>query len=165
MPVSVGDALEHALALVALGGQVLGRDLERQRGPVVDEHVAVAVEDLAARRLDLDLADLVVLGLGQIAVARQHLQVPEPQEDDREHRQRDPAEHRDAERRTATSRASGCGRVGTSSVIGSDHYAVRNGIERAAPAAAQLSSTSAARRIAADERVEREREQEAEQRP
>ena len=51
-----------------------------------------------ARRLHRDLADLVVLGLLQVLVAREHLEVPEAEEDDREHHQGDPAEDRDAQR-------------------------------------------------------------------
>ena len=57
--------------------------------------LAVAVDDVAARRLDALLADLVVVRLGEVLVAGEHLQVPEPEEDDREERERDPAQDGD----------------------------------------------------------------------
>ena len=48
-----------------------------------------------ARGLDALLADLVVVRLGEVLVAGEHLQVPEPEEDDREERERDPAQEGD----------------------------------------------------------------------
>ena len=44
-------------------GSLSGRHLDRQADAVVDQHAAVAVDDLAARRLDLDLAHAVVVRL------------------------------------------------------------------------------------------------------
>ena len=92
---------EARVELSALGlglGQLVRSDLEREAWAVVDEHAAVAVEDLAARRLDLDLAQAVVVGLGPVTVAREDLEVPEAEEDDREHRERDAADHGDPDR-------------------------------------------------------------------
>src|SRR5206468_8862751 len=60
--------------------------------------MSVSVQDLAARRPHGDLADLVVLGRPQVLVPRQHLEVPEAKEDEREHHQRQPAENRHANR-------------------------------------------------------------------
>ncbi len=64
----------------------MGLYLEREVGPVRDEDLAVPVEDLPPRRLHPDLADAVVVGEVEVLVARQHLQVPEAQEDHREDR-------------------------------------------------------------------------------
>ena len=84
-------------ALLAL--RQLGRlDLKGERRAVLDQDLAVAVDDLAARRLHGELAHLVVLRLGQVLVAGEHLQVPEAQEDDREGDDADPAEDRDPQR-------------------------------------------------------------------
>jgi hypothetical protein len=83
------DSLEPAHQRRALGtglGQVLGLHLERHVGSVGDQHLAVAVEDVATRRLHPDLPHPVVVGQAQVLVAREHLQVPEPQEDHREDR-------------------------------------------------------------------------------
>ena len=75
-------------------GQFLGVELERQAGAVVDQDVAVAVEDVAARGDHFELAGAVVLRLGQVLVAGEHLQVPEPEEEHREEGDGDAAEHR-----------------------------------------------------------------------
>ncbi len=93
----------HPLALVV--GQLAGRDLHGQAGAVVHQHPAVAVHDLAARRLHLDLAHAVVVGLGLVLVAREHLQVPEAEEDDPEGHQRDAADQRHAEGQLGRERA------------------------------------------------------------
>ena len=76
-------------------GQLLGVELERQAGAVVDQDVAVAVEDVAARGDLFVLASAVVLGLGQVLGAGEHLQVPEPEEEHGEERDRDAAENGD----------------------------------------------------------------------
>ena len=87
------------LPALALRPRQLGRlELERQRGPVGDERLSVAIQDLAARRPHRDLADLVVLGRLRVLVPGQHLEVPEAEEDDREHHQRQAAEDRHAKR-------------------------------------------------------------------
>jgi hypothetical protein len=96
-------ARRHLLApgrgRVALGGgQRLGAELDDRRRAVLHEDVAVTVEDLAARRLDAQLAHAVVARLLQVLVARQHLEVPQAEEDDREQHERDPAEDGDPQR-------------------------------------------------------------------
>ena len=93
-------ALRHALAprrrRLALGlGQAGGADLDDDRAAVRHDRLAVAVDDVPARRLDALLADLVVVRLGEVLVAGEDLQVPEPEEDDREQDERDPPEHGD----------------------------------------------------------------------
>ena len=79
-------------------GQFRGVELQRQAGPVVDEDVAVAVEDVAARREHPVFAGAVVLRLGQVVRAVDHLQVPEPEEEDGEEGDGDAAEHGDPQR-------------------------------------------------------------------
>jgi hypothetical protein len=93
-----GDVLAPRRGGVALGGrQALRIDLHDRGGAVLDEHVAVAVEDVAPRRLDAQLAHAVVARLLQVLVAREHLQVPQAEEDDREEHEGDPAQHGDAQ--------------------------------------------------------------------
>ena len=75
-----------------------GDDLHDRRDPRLDQHAAVAVDDVAARRLDPDLADAVLARLGDVVLARQHLQEPQAEEDDREQHEREAAEHGDAHR-------------------------------------------------------------------
>ena len=79
-------------------GHGVREDLHHRRGAGLDQRPAVAVDDVAARRLDLDLAHAVLAGLADVLVAGQHLQEPEPEEDDREEHERDAAEHGDAHR-------------------------------------------------------------------
>jgi hypothetical protein len=50
------------------------------------------------RRLDPQRAHAVVARLGQVLVAREHLQVPQAEEDDGEEHERDPAEDGDPQR-------------------------------------------------------------------
>ncbi len=68
----VGDLPESheqvRAALLALR-QLERLHLKGERRPVLDQNVAVAVEDLAARSLDRELTDLVVLSLRQVLVA------------------------------------------------------------------------------------------------
>jgi len=77
---------------------VVGRELDDLGRAVVDEDAPVPVDDLAARGRGDDRANAVVVGLCQVVVARQHLQVPEAEEDDREHDERNAAEDGDAQR-------------------------------------------------------------------
>ena len=94
-----GHLLAPRRGRVALGGgQALGIELDHRGGAVLDEHVAVAVEDVAARRLHAQLAHAVVARLLEVLVAGEHLQVPQAEEDDREEHEGDAAEHRHAQR-------------------------------------------------------------------
>ena len=130
-------------------GQLVGHDLDRLALAVVDEDVAVAVDDLAARRLDLDLADAVVVRLGQVLVAGQDLQVPEAEEDDPEDHERDAADDRDAQRELRRHRApSGLCR-------GTSPRQLRPLDVEAAEADRAASSAALRRRAAALERVVR----------
>ena len=91
-------AAQSARQVALVLGQLGGIELDDDREPVGDDDVAVAVDDLAARRLDAQLAHAVDGRLREELVARQHLQVPEAEEDDREQRERDAAEDRHAQR-------------------------------------------------------------------
>ena len=73
-------------------------ELDRRSGDVRDDDAAAAVEQRAARSLDADEAELVRLRGGEVLVAGEHLQRPQPQEEDAEHGERDDAEDRDAQR-------------------------------------------------------------------
>ena len=75
-------------------GQFRGVQLQRQAGAVVDQDFAVAVEDVAARGDHFELAGAVVLRLGQVLVAGEHLQVPEAEEENREEGDADAADDR-----------------------------------------------------------------------
>ena len=84
---------------VALGGgQALGIDLHHRRRAVLHQHVAVAIDDVAARRLHAHLAHAVVARLLEVLVAGEHLQVPQAEEDDREEHEGDAAQDRHAQR-------------------------------------------------------------------
>ncbi len=84
--------LEHAV------GQRAGLDLDDGRHARLHQHPAVAVDDVAARRLDDLLADLVLAGDRHVVLAGEHLQEPEAEEHDAEDDERDAAEHGDAHR-------------------------------------------------------------------
>ena len=84
--------VEHGL------GQRARDDLHHRRDARLDQDGAVAVDDVAARRLDPHLADAVVARLRDVVLARQHLQEPQAEEHDREQHEREAAEHGDAHR-------------------------------------------------------------------
>ena len=90
------EPLEHRVA--PLLRQVGRPDAHRRPGDVRDDRPARAVDDRAALRLDANRPQLVVLGRVHVAVAREHLQRPEAEEEDREDDQRQPGEHADAQR-------------------------------------------------------------------
>ena len=92
-----GEALDHPVAARLLR-HVADPELDRRARDVPDDHLALAVEDRAARRLDPDRAQLVVLGRVEVPLAREHLERPEPEEEHREDRERDDAEHADPDR-------------------------------------------------------------------
>ena len=105
----VGGRQARPLGLAALLAELVGllehrvgqraRDeLHHRRHARLDQHGAVAVDDVPARRLDPDLADPVVARLRHVVLARQHLQEPEAEEDDREQHEGEAAEHGDAHR-------------------------------------------------------------------
>jgi hypothetical protein len=58
--------------------QVLGAHFDGELGAVRHHHLAIAIEDVAARGLHADLADPVVVRLGPVLVAGEDLDVPEP---------------------------------------------------------------------------------------
>src|SRR4051812_6569228 len=64
----------------------------------VDDRLPAAVHDVTARRLDALVAHTVLVGVGDVLVAGQHLQVPQAEEDDREQRERDEAQAGHAQR-------------------------------------------------------------------
>ena len=90
------EPLEHRVA--PLLGQVGRPDPHSRARDVRDDRAARAVEDGAALRLDPDRPQLVVLGRVHVPVAREHLQRPEPEEEDREDQQGEPGEHADPQR-------------------------------------------------------------------
>ena len=94
----MGERADLAQPHAAPLRQVGRPDLHRRARDVRHEHVAVAVEDRAARRLHADVAALVVLRGAQELLAVQHLQRPEAQKEDREDGEREHAEEADAQR-------------------------------------------------------------------
>ena len=134
-----GEALDHPVAPLSWG--VADPQLDGRAGHVADDHPAVAVEDRAARRLDPDRAQLVVLGGVEVLRAREDLQRPEPEEQDCEDDQRDDAEDADPEgepRRQPVRRLTPSGRAGGSGARGCaahrTRWAVRQGARPLAPA-------------------------------
>ncbi len=69
-------------------------DLHREPGRVRHDHIAVAVEDVAARRRHDDRAHAVLRGRGHVLVGVQHLQRPQPEEEDAEQHRGDHAQRR-----------------------------------------------------------------------
>ena len=98
---NAGDLGERP-QLLQLGGPALrqvGRpELQARPRDVRHEHVPVAVEDRAARRVDPQAAHPVVVRAGEVLVPGQHLQRPEAKEEHGEDGEREKADHRDAER-------------------------------------------------------------------
>jgi hypothetical protein len=89
--VVVGE-LEHGL------GQLARHDLNDRGDARADQQAAVAVHDVAARRLDAHLAHPVLARLADVVLAREHLQEPQPEEHDREQHEREAAQQRHAQR-------------------------------------------------------------------
>jgi hypothetical protein len=97
--VDVEDAREALHELVAaFPGHVADPQLDRRPRDVGDDRPAAAVENRPARRLAPHEAELVVLGGVQVLVARQHLQRPQAQKEEREREQGDGAEDADPQR-------------------------------------------------------------------
>ena len=90
------EPLQHRVP--PLLGQVGGPDLHRRAGHVGDDRVAGAVEDRAARRLERNDAQLVVLRRVQIAVAGEHLERPQTEEEHGEDDEGERGEHADPHR-------------------------------------------------------------------
>ena len=101
----LGAAVEHFAdpgeqfpPVCRLGRKLDRVELECHAGPVVDQDVAIPVEDPAARCRDPHFAGPVLVGLGEVLVTGHDLQRPEPEEKDPEQDQADSADHRDATR-------------------------------------------------------------------
>src|SRR5262249_27805968 len=76
-PGDLGELMELARTLRPRGWQVLRANLHGELGAVPDHHLALPVEDVAARRLYTDLPDPVVVRLGAVLVPGEDLDVPE----------------------------------------------------------------------------------------
>jgi hypothetical protein len=88
-----GQAAQDLAAAVAEQRRL---DRDRPGGPVADHHPPAGVQDPASRRLDHHLADPVPLGQVAVALAGQHLEVPQArgqgdQQQRDQHRQRQQA--------------------------------------------------------------------------
>ena len=97
-PEELGQPAEHPLLLQS--GDILergGPDLHERPGLVGDEDVAVAVDDRAARCDDTEAANLVVVRVLEVALARDHLQRPEAEEERAEDDHGEHAEDRHAQ--------------------------------------------------------------------
>ena len=71
--------------------------LEGHHRAVVDQDLAVAIEDLAARWVNPDVEDAVVIGEGAVVLTVEDLQGPEPEEDRRDRDDDDRAQNRDTQ--------------------------------------------------------------------
>ncbi len=78
--------------------QVRRPKLDPRAGHVHDEGAPVSVDDRPARRFETERANTVVVGLGQVTVARQDLQRPEAHEQRGEDGKGEEPEHCDPER-------------------------------------------------------------------
>src|SRR5262249_8009192 len=79
-----GELEEPAHPPPGLGGEELGGDVDVERGRVVDEDVAVAVEELAAHRRDHLLGAEVVRRLLEVTLAAHDLELPQPPDEEDE---------------------------------------------------------------------------------
>ena len=92
------DPLAVDLGGLQLGVGQRGRgDLDDRRLLGLHERRVVAVDDVAARRLDADLAHAVLARLADVVLAGEHLQEPQAEEDDREQHEREAAQDGDAD--------------------------------------------------------------------
>jgi hypothetical protein len=103
VPAPLGLGLRERLAVVVgllpdAVRQVVRQHLHDGRLLGADELDAVRVHDVAARRLDPDLAHAVLARDRDVVLARQHLQEPETEEHDAEQDEREAAEHGDPPR-------------------------------------------------------------------
>ncbi len=87
------EAPELGPAGPGIARQVGGAHLQGHDRPVVDQDPAVAIEDLAARRMDADVEDAVVLSEGAVVLAVEHLDRPEAQQDGGDRRDHHGAEN------------------------------------------------------------------------
>ncbi len=107
----VGDGVAQLADLhLQMGGEPLELLVERAlrhvheadadvlAAAVLHDDLAVTVDDVAPRGGDRDGLEAVVVGLGDELLAAQDLQEPQAEEDDAEHRQGDPHDHRHAQR-------------------------------------------------------------------
>jgi hypothetical protein len=76
-----------------------GVDLHGERGGVRDQHVSVAVEDLSSRRRHRQGAHAVLRRGGHVPVGVQHLERPQPEQEDAEEHCGDDAERRRPQRK------------------------------------------------------------------
>ena len=93
----VAQLAQLASAGAAVAGQVGGSQLEGHHRTVVDQDLAVAIEDLAARWVNPDVEDAVVIGEGAVVLTVEDLQGPEPEEDRRDRDDDDRAQNRDTQ--------------------------------------------------------------------
>ncbi len=86
--------------------QVFAREIEAERGVVVDDHAAVPIQDFAARRQHRNGLDAVFHGAFLIEVGIANLQVPKPGDQEHEYSDHDVLENGDfAAKRTWCRRA------------------------------------------------------------
>ncbi len=98
---NVGQLLEHRVARrsVTFPGQLRVPNTHLVGEPVLNQDVALGVDDRAARSLKANRPDLVVLGDAQVVVARDDLKRPEADDQGHEQGDRDRAEDSRAQNR------------------------------------------------------------------
>ena len=84
--------------VTAFAGHVPGPELDRSSGHVRHDDASAPVEDRTSRRFDSDQAELIALRCVEVLLAGEHLQRPQPEEQDDEHEESERAEDRDAQR-------------------------------------------------------------------
>ena len=84
-----------------------GHDLHGVGRAAADDRLARAIEDLPARGGNRQWPHVVGVGLLHVLFAGEHLQEPQAEEDDREHHQRQAAQHRDPQRQLRGDRRRG----------------------------------------------------------
>ena len=92
-----GQPLHELVATFA--GHVPGPELDCGSGDIRHDHASAPVEDRPSRRFDSDQAELIALRCVEVLVAGEHLQRPQPEEQDDEYEESERAEDRDAQRK------------------------------------------------------------------
>ena len=83
--------------VTAFAGHVPGPELDGSSGDVRHDHAPAPVENRPSRRFDSDQAQLIALRGVEELLPGQHLQRPQPEEQDDKHEERERAEDRDAQ--------------------------------------------------------------------
>ena len=96
MPMTRAEAVIDLVARMRARGQLRGLDLHGVDDAVRDHRLAFSIDDFAARRRRRQFAQAVRVGLLQVLIPGEYLQVPQAEEDHAEEHEREHPEDRRA---------------------------------------------------------------------